>query len=164
MIEKETSMLPIKTILHPTDFSDASEHARRMAVGLARDYSARLILLHAVEPPIYSGEFVPNFAATVEGLNAEYEKLAALIEADSPLQVEPMTVEGIASPEILRIAREQHADLIVIGSHGRGGLGRVLMGSVAEEVSRKAPCPVLIVRPTHEVPHEVPTGAQHPAH
>jgi nucleotide-binding universal stress UspA family protein len=153
-------MLPIKTVLHPTDFSDASEHARQMAHGLARDYGARLILMHAVEPPVYYGELGFNFTAPVDHLGTAHAMLTDRIEEGSPVVVEPLLVEGVASPEILRVARERHADLIVIGSHGRTGLGRVLMGSVAEEVARRAPCPVLIVRAPHEIPHEAPGVAQ----
>jgi nucleotide-binding universal stress UspA family protein len=149
-------MLPIKTILHPTDFSDPSEHARRMAYGLAHDYCARLILMHSVEPPVYYGELGVNFTAPEDYLGAAHDKVASLIEEGSQVVVEPLIVEGIAAAEILRVARERHCDLLVVGSHGRSGLGRVLMGSVAEEVSRKSPCPVLIVRSPHEVPVEDP--------
>ena len=146
-------MLPIKTILHPTDFSDASEHARQMAYELARDYGARLIVMHAVEPPVYYGEFGVGFTAPVDERHRVEQTVEALTEGASTVLVEPLTVEGIVAVEILRVARERHCDLVVIGSHGRSGLGRVLMGSVAEEVSRKSPCPVLIVRPPHEIPH-----------
>lgn len=149
-------MLPIKTILHPTDFSDASEHARQMALELARDYGARLVLMHAVEPPVYYGEFGVNFTAPPDHLGTADDKLVGLAEEGAPVTIEPLTVEGIAASEILRVATERHCDLVVIGSHGRSGLGRVLMGSVAEEVARKSPCPVLIVRSPHVIPHESP--------
>lgn len=147
-------MLPIRTVLHPTDFSDASEHGRRMAYGLARDYGARLVLLHAVEPSVLTHEVGNAFVPPVEVVSLARERIAELVEEGSPVTVEPVIVEGLAAPEILRAARDRQADLVVIGSHGRTGLGRVLMGSVAEEVARKSPCPVLIVRPSHGPPHE----------
>jgi nucleotide-binding universal stress UspA family protein len=156
-------MLPIKTVLHPTDFSEPAEHARRMAYELARDYGARLILLHVVEPPVYYGELGLSFTAPGDLREEAAERLAALVEEGTPVHVETLNVDGIAAAEILRVARETHANLVVLGSHGRSGLGRVLMGSVAEEISRKSPCPVLIVRTPHDVPHEVPAVA-HRAH
>ena len=150
-------MLPLKTILHPTDFSEPASHARKMAIELARDYGARLILLHVVEPPVYYGELGASVNASDEVRQSEREKLAELVEPKSIVHIEPITVDGMAAQEILRVARERHADLIVVGSHGRSGLGRVLMGSVAEEISRNAPCPVLIVRTPQEVSHVAPT-------
>lgn len=144
-------MLPFKTILHPTDFSEASEHAFQMARGLARDYAARLILMHVVEPPVYYGELGANLEAPEEYFQPEVERVNALAESFAPLPIEPLVVEGLAAAEILRAASEAPANLIVIGSHGRTGLGRVLMGSVAEDVARKAICPVLIVRAPHVV-------------
>lgn len=157
-------MLAIKTILHPTDFSEASEHALRMAYELACDYKARLIVIHAVEPPVYYGELGVNFTAPSEYRETAEERLADLVDAAQGITVERQVIEGIAAPEILAIAKEQNCDLIVIGSHGRTGLGRVLMGSVAEEVARKSPCPVLIVRTAHDVPHTAPIVAEATAH
>ena len=152
-------MLPIKTILHPTDFSDASAHALKMAAMLARDYSARLILLHAMEPPIYYGELGVSFSAPESYRESALDRVAALVHSLAPLNAEPLLLDGVAAPEILRVAKEEHADMIVLGSHGRTGIGRVLMGSVAEEIARKAPCPVLIVRTPHEIPREEPSAS-----
>ena len=153
-------MLPIKTILHPTDFSDASEHALRMAIGLARDYHSRLILMHAVEPPVYYGELGVSFVPTEEYRESAQEQVDALIGSNPKVVIERVVTEGMASPEILRVARECHCDLLVLGSHGRTGIGRVFMGSVAEEVARRSPCPVLIVRAPHEIPLDDPSEAQ----
>lgn len=157
-------MLPIKTILHPTDFSDASAHALKMASMLAKDYSARLILLHAIEPPIYYGELGVAFSAPDNERDVIHDRVNMIAGSLAPATVESLVLDGVAAPEILRIATERHADLIVIGSHGRKGLGRVLMGSVAEEVARKAPCPVLIVRQKHAIPQETSTETEVAAH
>jgi len=153
-------MLPIKTILHPTDFSEASEHAMRMAIGLARDYHARLILMHAVEPPVYYGELGVSFVPSEEYRESAQGQVDALPGTDPKVTVERVVTEGMASPEILRVARARHCDLLVLGSHGRTGIGRVLMGSVAEDVARRSPCPVLIVRAPHEIPLDDPSEAQ----
>src|SRR5262245_42168783 len=114
-------MLALRTILQPTDFSDPAEHALRMAVGLARDYHARLILLHAVEPPVYYGELGVNFLPPADLLESAQDRLAALAAPGLAVAVERVVTEGLAAPEILRVARQEHADLVVLGSHGRSG-------------------------------------------
>jgi len=116
-------MLPIRTILQPTDFSDRSEHAFRLAWLLARDHGARLVLLQVIVP---TDDQLPAPSAEV--------------------RVERQLTEGIPVPEILRAAAETHSDLIVMSTHGRMGPGRALMGSVAEQVVRRAACPVLTVK------------------
>ncbi len=139
-------MLPIKTILHPTDFSKPSEYALRLACALARDYQARLLLVHVVEPPVYYGELgmaVPLPADFHESLLA---RLARLVPAECGILVETILVEGNASQQILRIAEEHHCDLIILGTHARTGLSRVLLGSVAEDVIRHSRVPVLTLK------------------
>lgn len=144
-------MFPLRAILHPTNFSEASEHALRAAYQLARDYNARLFLLNALEPPLDGGEFGEEFHAPETVREKVRDRIAHLVDPAAPVTVEAIIVEGFTVEVILREARERRCDLIVIGSHGRTGLGRVLMGSVAEDVARKACCPVLIVRECHEV-------------
>ncbi|HWE35988.1 MAG TPA: universal stress protein [Isosphaeraceae bacterium] len=138
-------MLPIKTILVPTDFSESSEHALRMACALARDYEARLVLLHVAPPPIVGGTLAvpvdPRYYR--EALD---EALAKVEPAELRGRVERHLREGDAAAEVLRMAEEKECDLIVMGSHGRRMLGRLLLGSVAEMVMRGSPCPVLVVR------------------
>ena len=139
-------MLPIKTILHPTDFSKPSEYALRFACALARDYKARLLLLHVVEPPVYYGELgmtVPLPADFHEGLQ---NRLSHLAPADCGIPVQTMLVEGNAAREIRRVAEEEHCSLVVLGTHGRTGLSRVLLGSVAEDVVRHSRVPVLTLK------------------
>jgi len=143
---EEELMLPIQTIFHPTDFSVASDSAFRLACSLARDYGARLVLVHVAEPPvpIYNdGPVLPPAQTNKEPLR---EKLHELMKRDPKVQAEHQLFEGDAALEILRLADEAKCDLIVMGTHGRTGLGRLLMGSVAEQVMRKASCPVLTVK------------------
>jgi nucleotide-binding universal stress UspA family protein len=149
-------MLAIHTILHPTDFSERSEFAFRLACALARDYGARLVLLHVAHPPVvvYGEGVVPPVSDDyLERLEEDLHRLRA---PDPNVHVEHLFREGDPVTEILAVATQTSADLIVLGTHGRTGLGRLLMGSVAEQVVRKAPCPVLTVRtPFHEaVPSE----------
>lgn len=139
-------MLPIQTILHPTDFSEYSYHAFRLACALARNYGARLIVLHAVEPPpAISGEGVMMLPSNYdfEALRKQLQQL----ESENPeIQVEHRLVQGYAAAEILRAAAETKCDLIMMGTHSRTGVGRLLMGSLAEQIVRRAPCPVLSVK------------------
>jgi len=154
-------MLPIHTILHPTDFSERSALAFRLACALARDYGARLILLHVTAPPLVAygeGVVIPPTAAEARH-DREREELHRLRPADPEVVAEHRLMEGDAVGAILAAARETHADLVVMGTHGRTGLRRLLMGSVAEQVVRRAPCPVLTVRTPF--PEAVPAAQPH---
>jgi nucleotide-binding universal stress UspA family protein len=138
-------MLPIRKILHATDFSEHSESAFRLACALARDYAAPLVLLHVHSPFVAYGD------GLVAALPPDYterlrEDLRGLDPHDPRVVIERRLIEGDPAAEVLRVARESGCDLIVLGTHGRTGLGRLLMGSVAEAVVRKAPCPVLTVK------------------
>jgi nucleotide-binding universal stress UspA family protein len=138
--------MKIGTILHPTDFSRNSESAFHMACALARDYGARLALLHVKPlPTVAYGEFGALPPEATDHLEEIKERLARLQPTDLPA-VDRYVVEGEIAWEILRMAKELKCDLIVMGTHGRSGLGRLLMGSVAELVVRKAGCPVLTVK------------------
>lgn len=144
-------MLPIRTIVCPTDFSDRAAPALELATALARDYTADLVLVHVTPPPVQ-----PVAGGVLIGMpgdgSAEAAHLDAVRVADPRVTVRRRTVVGHPATEIVRLAREETADLIVMGTHGRGGLARVLVGSVAEEVMRHAPCPVLTVRAPFPAP------------
>ena len=162
-------MIPIKNILHPTDFSKPSDYALRFACALARDYQARLVLLHVVEPPVYHGELGMTIPLSDDFYAWLKKRLDRLVSADCGVPVTTILAEGDASREILRIALEQECDLIVLGTHGRTGLSRVLLGSVAECVTRHSRVPVLTLKnpalldaPAEE-PEEKVLGVNKPA-
>jgi nucleotide-binding universal stress UspA family protein len=139
-------MLPIHTILHPTDFSTRSKSAFDLACAVARDYDARLVVLHVKPPELMGGEvhaLITTPAEVDRELRAELDKLQP---HEPSTKIERVLKQGDAPTEILRLAKEISSDIIVMGSHGRTGLSRLLMGSVAEAVSRKAYCPVLTVK------------------
>ncbi len=140
-------MIPAQTILHPTDFSDSAKAAFRVACTLAKQWNARLIVLHVYPPltALYTGEGIvpPAIGPSRETL---WERLQQIRPQSPEVQVEYQLVEGIEVPEILRVAQSRKVDLIVMGTHGRTGLGRILLGSIAEQVLRQSPCPVLTVR------------------
>ena len=145
-------MLPIKTILVATDFSERSGYAFQLACSLARDRGARVIVLHVMPVPLVQEKRLYR-----EEMAGELNRLGA---PDARVRVEHRLEEGDAATQILRVAQATGCDLIVMGTHGRGGIVRVLLGSVAEEVLRKAPCPVLTVKATVAVP----AAATEPAH
>jgi nucleotide-binding universal stress UspA family protein len=135
-------MLSIRTVLYPTDFSECSEFAFRLACSLARDYAARLVVLHVAEPTMaLAGEGVLLFPPEAD-LKVLREKLEQLRPRDPKIAVEYSLVEGDAAAAILQVAQETRCDVIVLGTHGRTGVSRLLIGSVAEQVVRRAPCPV----------------------
>lgn len=142
-------MLPIKTILHPTDFSPPSGHAFQLACSLARDHDARLLVLHVIDQPalIYGGVMTaPPPPPPVEERKAAQEQLQKIRPTDPMVPVEHRLEVGDPVQWILEVAKERQCDLIVIGTHGRTGLARLLMGSVAERVLRGATCPVVTVK------------------
>ena len=137
-------MFPIRTILHPTDFSEHSRAATELACALARDYGARLYVLHVLPLTLAYGEgFAPPAESPLEEIKLRLDQVGA---AAPGVRIERRLFEGRPATEILSLARAMPCDLIVMGTHGRTGLGRLLMGSVAEEIVRKAPCPVLTVK------------------
>jgi nucleotide-binding universal stress UspA family protein len=149
-------MLLMRTILHPTDFSVHSEHAFRMACSLARDHGARLVVLHVV-PSLQTGEIVWSALLQSEDYRGELERqLRTVAPADLELHPDYRLEDGDPAAQILRVAEETKCELIVMGTHGRTGLGRLLLGSVAEEVVRKAPCAVLTMKAP--LPNAIPVG------
>lgn len=150
-------MLSLHTILHPTDFSVESVAAFQLASALARDYGAKLVLV-TVYPPIRSEVEAIDCAQRDridEDLLGNLTELAVDVGADVEFRVE----EGEPADMILAVAEETHADLIVMGTHGRSGMRRLLMGSVAEAVNRKAQCPVVTIRRPEKLPHEQPAAS-----
>jgi len=140
-------MLPIRIILHPTDFSDQAQHAFAAACSLARDHGSRLIVLYVRAPAVVAyGELGPVVTDLVWTPADVKAGLAGFHLPDPGVEVEYRVAEGEPAAEIVGQARVLGANLIVMGTHGRTGLGRLLMGSVAEAVLRRAPCPVLSLK------------------
>jgi universal stress protein A len=141
-------MFPIQAILHPTDFSESAANAFQFACMLARDYASRLILLHVAQRPLTvlgGTEALPPFPDKDRQEELQ-EQLRRIESPYASVRIERRLLNGDAAREILRIAADTPCELIVMGTHGRTGLSRLLMGSVAEQVSRKAPCPVLTAK------------------
>ncbi|PWT92637.1 MAG: universal stress protein [Blastocatellia bacterium] len=150
--------MEIRTILLPTDFSECGNFALSYAASLARTFRASIICVNVIEPIVptvgYSGLAEPLPIADIteqleDSAERELPKLAECDECEG-LDIEEVVVHGEAASEIVRLAKERDVDLIVISSHGRTGLGRIIFGSTAEAVVRHAHCPVLVVKPPQE--------------
>lgn len=143
-------MFKLNTILFPTDFSKPAECAFPLACSMARDHGAKVVILHVIPPMFVDGELMASVPLPPVDYKAEmweaFRKLQVIEPRARELRVETRVWEGDPVYGILAAAKETAADLIVMGTHGRTGLGRLVMGSVAEKVLRKAPCPVLTVK------------------
>ena len=140
-------------VLHPTDFSSASGKAFSRAVAEARTRKTSLLILHVLAPvvPVVGEGYIS--AAAYEQMSAAgrawaQKKLDRAVAKARTARVRTrgMLRDGVAHEQIVRVARAQHARLIVIGTHGRTGVARFFLGSVAARVAATAPCPVLTVR------------------
>jgi len=141
--------LNFKRILIPVDGSPISAHAASVGLELARDLRAETAMVYVVEPPVpYSGEIgiPPEELLQLAGRESEAVFDALREHGDLLATAARFVRVGHAADVIEKLASEWSADMIVIGSHGRGGVGRALLGSVADAVVRHAPCPVLVVR------------------
>jgi nucleotide-binding universal stress UspA family protein len=150
----EAAMLAMKTILYATDFSTDARPAFEVACVLAGEGSGRLVILHVERAPLAT----LGGTTAVPPLPNEYdreklwEQLKDIQPSRAGIAVEYRLLYGDPATVILEVAQEIGADLIVMGTHGRTGLRRLLMGSVAEPVVRTASCPVLTVRSPAIVP------------
>ena len=143
----------VRRVLHPSDFSSASRGAFTKAVDLARDNKAELILLHVrslAVPMIGDGYISPQTYEDFERASrASADKQMKKLVAEAKkrgVRARGLVGEGVAHEQIVRAARGQKADMIVMGTHGRTGMSKLFLGSVAGRVVSAAPCPVLTVR------------------
>lgn len=141
-----------KKILHPTDYSESSRPALAEAVNLAREYQAGLVLLHVVD------SLGPEQLTYRESTSADqpaayrqhlFDELRQVLPADVRVHADFVLSEEDPVTAILRTQAELGCELIVLGTHGTTGVRRWFTGSVAEEVVRRAPCPVLVVKASH---------------
>jgi nucleotide-binding universal stress UspA family protein len=150
---KATKWTGYHRILWPTDFSPLAKAALPHAVGLAGDTGAELMVLHVL--PSLAAYAVPDLSGalsvslqrkTRDAAQKELHRLETQVKA-SNIRVQTILAEGVPFFQILRAAKQLRCDLIVLATHGRTGLVHAIMGSVAENVIRRAPCAVLTIRP-----------------
>ncbi|MFQ6675876.1 MAG: universal stress protein [Fidelibacterota bacterium] len=150
-----TDTLEFKRILVTTDFSEYSRYAFRHAVTIARKFDAELILMHVIQPTITPADYA--WASPPPDVAAQHEKycresLSKMVKELIPddIKADTLLAHGAPFREIIEASRKRDVDLIVMATHGLGGLSHVLFGSTTEKVVRKSPCPVLTVRhPDH---------------
>jgi nucleotide-binding universal stress UspA family protein len=152
-------MIQLKKILFPTDFSDLSRHALKYALSFAKAYEAELHVMHVVDEAYQywmamGPSSLPVGPLPDELLDLSKRELTRFVEehlSEAGVSVVSEAIVGRPFVEIISYAKDRNVDLIVLGTHGRSGLRHVLLGSVAERVVRKAPCPVLTIRhPEHD--------------
>ncbi len=142
-------VINIRKILYPTDFSSYSNQAYFHAVALAENHGASLTILYVYSPT----SAIPDIRGRREA-DRQYwrEQLEQIRPVDTAISVRHVLRDGDAASEIIRFAAEEGSDLIVMGTHGRTGIERLLLGSVAEKVMREAPCSVLVVKLPKGIP------------
>lgn len=144
-------MFPLQRILVPTDFSDASARSLAIAADMARDYGSELLIVHVIEPlpavppdPDFTFEMAAYQDAIKQHTDERMEQVQAGLSPE--LAVRTLICHGEPAREIVRLAEEEEANLIVIPTHGLTGIKHLVFGSVAERVVRTACCPVLTLR------------------
>ena len=137
----------VRRILLATDLSTASEGATRQAIDLARDLGASLIVVSVIDPavPGAPGRHVQRMDQRRQARESSAQDVV-LRGRRAGVRVSFMVWEGEPGPSIVDAATSEQVDMVIVGSHGRGSVGRLLIGSVSEFVVRNAPCPVLVVR------------------
>jgi nucleotide-binding universal stress UspA family protein len=151
----------IHAILYPTDMSANAARAFPLACALARDHGARLLVLHVYPPPLAHGEVMerPQGKGFQEQL---WKTLHEIQSSDPKVCLEYLLAEGTPEDKILAAAAQNNCDLIVMGTHGRTGLRRLVLGSVAEQVVRHATCPVITVKYPLDAAEPAALSSSHP--
>lgn len=136
----------VPKILFPTDFSTLAQAALETATSLARDRGAKLLIVHVQEPSLAyaSGEFYYGIEAPDR--REQQRLLHEVVPSDPTVGYEHRLITGSPAEVIVDLAETEGVDMIVLATHGRTGLFRLLMGSVAEAIVRKAKCPVLTIK------------------
>ena len=135
-----------RKILFPTDFSTLGQPALEMATSLARDHGATLLIIHVEEPPIAYGGGEMYYGLAEPDRDELQSMLTEVVPTDPSVACEHRLLSGTPAKAIVQTAERESVELIVMPTHGRTGLLRLLMGSVAEEVVRKATCPVVTIK------------------
>jgi nucleotide-binding universal stress UspA family protein len=141
--------MKFQRILFPTDFSHTGDAALAMATALARDNEATLYIVHVQEPPAFYGGGEMYYGMLDPSADELAKMLHNVVPADDGVRYEHHLITGDPASALVEFAENRDIDLIVLGTHGRGGLTRLLMGSVAEAVVRRSACPVLTFKQPH---------------
>jgi nucleotide-binding universal stress UspA family protein len=141
-----------KKILYPVDFSEYTDEILEYAVAVAKQFGAELHLLHVIPnlnyfTPYESFLTPENMVAIEQNVETEVNRDMDKITGSLDIPVKRAIKTGVTFMEIIDYIKTEHIDLVIMGTHGRSGIEHILIGSVAEKIVRKAPCPVLTIRP-----------------
>lgn len=140
-------MYKLKTIFHPTDETNNFTGAWKLSLLLAKDHGAEVVVAHVIPPPVAAfSEVDVAFQQPTMTPYEDVELLRKHFVSEMGVPVRHIVDQGDAGEVILRLADKEQASMIVMGTHGRKGFGRVMLGSVAEYVIRRAKCPVITVK------------------
>ena len=136
-------------ILFPTDFSESAENASNYAISMAEKFGSKVFAVHVVEPFTYTSDLGIDMGNQFQVMEATAKRF--LEEAVTSIREKNIDVEGIlltGEPfvEIIKFAKQEQVNLIIMATHGRSGIEHILLGSTAEKVVRKSPCPVLTIK------------------
>lgn len=158
----QTAPLHFKRILFATDFSSHASPAFKTAARLAQHFGSKLYMVHVIAPTLYApaGDvFTPIlWDAEIKRANEQLARYFARMPEIELVEHEKVIVFGIAKEMIQEVAEEMHIDLAVLGSHGRGGIGKLALGSVAESALRHLRCPVLVCGPQCRRNYQIPNS------
>lgn len=146
-------------ILFPTDFSTLGQAALETATSLANQREAKLLIVHVEEPPTAYGGGEFYYGLEEPNRHEIQRMLAEVLPTDPAVGYEHRLMIGSPASAIVHLAEKENVDMIVMPTHGRTGLSRLLMGSVAEEVVRKAKCPVLTIKAPAPIRAKAAAGA-----
>ena len=154
-LQARTFVFTLHRLLVPVDFTETSERALGYAIELARRFEAKITIMHAYQVPVYGfpdAAYITSAELTAQISNVAQKRLDAMIDAHKTDGVELVAIlrDGVAWEEINTVAAELKADLVIIGTHGRRGLARALLGSVAENVIRTCTLPVMVIHGPRE--------------
>lgn len=154
-----THPMPAKTILFPTDFSTCGDAALEYATSLAASFNAKLLIVHVEEHPLAYGGGEMYYGLVEPDSEALRKMLYAVKPHDPKIPFEHRLLLGEPASAIVDLAEQEKVDMIVLATHGRTGLMRLLMGSTAEQIVRLATCPVLTVKTNDKVTEKQPVAA-----
>ena len=142
-------MTPLKSVMVATDFSPLSEKAIDYAVMIAKQFGAKILIMHVLDPITVTTTDALMFSDNSEALRKMAEEMMknlADILKEKGVSIETALLKGAAASEIISKAAQAGVDVIIMGTHGRKGIEHLILGSVAEKVVRSATCPVMVVR------------------
>jgi universal stress protein A len=144
VVELVPSVLQIKSIIVPLDFSEMSLKALRYAVAFAKQFGAKLTLVHVVEAPVHAADASFSSLVSSDKFGAIKERLEEMIPPE--LSVDTAVRQNVPFNGILEVAQEINADLIITTTHGYTGLAQLFKGATVSKIVNQSPCPVLVVR------------------